>query len=330
MAWHRLTRVATLCIGLGVALLVGGRSAAQNEAFTDPANAGPDYAVQGEYAGKAGERKLGAQVVALGNGTYQLAFHQGGLPGDGWDGKARVRLAGKTAGDAVAFDAASEGWTAHLAEGRLSGQAPDGSKFTLPKVTRTSPTAGLKPPTGAVVLFDGTNTDAWNNGKLAEGGYLIAGTQTRQQFRDFTLHVEFRTPFKPLARGQSRGNSGLYIQNRYEVQILDSFGLDGVFNECGAMYRQKAPDLNMCYPPLAWQTYDIDFQSARWDAAGTRTQKALITVRHNGVAVHQSYELTGPTGGAARRPEAGEMGPISFQNHGNPVMLRNVWLLEKK
>jgi len=298
--------------------------------YTDPAKAGPEYLLQGEYVGKLGEGKLGAQVIALGAGAFQAAFHHGGLPGGGWDGKSRVRVDGKQAGEAVAFEGSSTGWTAHLAEGKLVGQTADGAKFALSRVERTSPTAGLKPPTGAVMLFDGSSAEAWVNGKMNADGLLEAGTRTKQEFRDFTLHVEFRTPFKPAGRGQSRGNSGLYLMNRYEVQILDSFGLDGAFNECGAIYRQKAPDVNMCFPPLAWQTYDIEFQAARWDAAGNRTSPAIITIRHNGVPVHRGYEITGPTGGAARRPEAGELGPISFQNHGNPVMLRNVWVLERK
>ncbi|MGV3722486.1 MAG: 3-keto-disaccharide hydrolase [Actinomycetota bacterium] len=324
-----------LRIAVGAGLICGlgwaGRpcAAPAPEAFTDPAKAGPEYALQGEFVGTLGEKKLGAQVIALGSGAFQAAFHHGGLPGAGWDGKARVRVDGKLVGEAVAFEGSSTGWSAHLTEGKLTGQTADGAKFALSRVERASPTAGLKPPPGAVVLFDGTNADAWVNGKMSADGLLEAGTRTRQEFQDFTLHVEFRTPFKPAGRGQSRGNSGLYLLYRYEVQILDSFGLDGVFNECGAIYRQKAPDVNMCLPPLAWQTYDIDFQAARWDAAGTRTRQAVITIRHNGVPVHQNYEITGPTGGAARRPEAGERGPISFQNHGNPVMLRNVWILEK-
>lgn len=331
-------RRVLLTMALGVGLVAGvlgqaGRSFAAAPAdmvYLDPAKAGSEFALQGEYLGQAGEKKLGAQVIALGNGTFQAVFLAGGLPGDGWDGKARVRVDGKLVGDGVVFESASSGWAGQIADGKLSGHDQSGAKFSLAKVERSSPTMGLKPPSDAQVLFDGKNADAWVNGKMDENGLLEAGTRTKQEFRDFTLHVEFRTPFKPTARGQNRGNSGLYLMNRYEVQILDSFGLDGVFNECGAMYRQKAPDVNMCLPPLAWQTYDIDFQAARWDSAGKKEKGAVITVRHNGVLVHKDYEITGPTGGAASRPEIGAAGPISFQNHGNPVMLRNVWIVEKK
>ena len=318
-------------IGLLVGAGLFGRwaGAAPEPVYTDPAQAGVEYALQGEYTGNAGDTSVGAQAIALGNGSFQAVFLPGGLPGAGWDGKTRIRVPGKMVGEAVTFEGSTAGWTAHLTEGKLTGQSADGKRFSLSKVFRTSPTMGLKPPPGALVLFDGSNADAWVNGKVSADGLLEAGTRTKREFRDFTLHVEFRTPFKPTGRGQNRGNSGLYLQNRYEVQILDSFGLDGAFNECGAIYRQKAPDVNMCFPPLAWQTYDIDFQAARWDEAGNRTQPAVITVRHNGVLVHQNYQITGPTGGAAQRPEIGGKGPISFQNHGNPVMLRNVWIIER-
>ncbi|MCC2669617.1 MAG: hypothetical protein K0Q72_2088 [Armatimonadetes bacterium] len=322
-------------LGVGIATGVVWSAAlpparAADAVYLDPEKAGPEYALQGEYVGKTGDKTLGAQVIALGNDTFQAVFLPGGLPGEGWDGKTRVRVDGKRVGDSVSFEASSTGWSGSLAEGKLAGQSKDGARFSLGKVSRSSTTMGLKPPSGALVLFDGSSADAWVNGKMDEHGLLEAGTRTKKDFHDFTLHVEFRTPFKPTARGQSRGNSGLYLLNRYEVQILDSFGLDGAFNECGAMYRQKPPDVNMCLPPLAWQTYDIDFQAARWDAAGTKQKNAVITIRHNGVVVHNNYEITGPTGGAARRPEVGDQGPISFQNHGNPVMLRNVWIVEKK
>jgi hypothetical protein len=298
-------------------------------AIMDPTQAGPDFAVQGEYSGTFGQEKWGAQVVALGNGTFQAVFLPGGLPGDGWDGKTRFRWEGKSEADYTLFNTREPGWVASLSRGEITGHDPGGKAFRLTKVQRQTPTAGLKAPEGAVVLFDGSGTDAWQGGQTTPEGYLVAGERTKKSFHDFTLHLEFRTPFKPLARGQSRGNSGVYLQGRYEIQILDSFGLEGAFNECGAIYRQRKPDLNMCFPPLSWQTYDIDFQAARYDDVGNKTRNAVITVRHNGVPVHDHVEITGPTGGAARRPEAGTPAPISLQNHGNPVVFRNIWIVEK-
>ena len=128
----------------------------------------------------------------------------------------------------------------------------------------------------------------------------------------------------PYARGQARANSGVYIQRRYEVQILDSFGLKGVHNECGGLYRQQEPDVNMCFPPLSWQTYDIEFTAAQWNAAGEKTANARLTVLHNGEPIHRNRELRNKTG--AGKPEGPEPLPIYLQDHGNPVQFRNVWL----
>jgi hypothetical protein len=110
------------------------------------------------------------------------------------------------------------------------------------------------------------------------------------------------------------------------VQILDSFGLEGAFNECGALYRQTPPDLNMAFPPLSWQTYDIWFTPPQFaDDGTTKTANARITVLHNGIPIHWHREITAKTGGG--RPEAAEALPIELQNHGNPVAFRNIWLV---
>ena len=148
-------------------------------------------------------------------------------------------------------------------------------------------------------------------------------------FRDFKLHLEFRLPFKPFDRGQGRGNSGLYMKGRYETQILDSFGLEGKNNECGGVYSISAPSVNMCLPPLVWQTYDIDFTEARYDDAGKKVENARMTVLLNGVKVHENLEL--PRGTTAHPVKEGpEPGPIYLQSHGNPVRFRNIWVLPSK
>jgi hypothetical protein len=153
--------------------------------------------------------------------------------------------------------------------------------------------------------------------------------KSKQSFGDAHLHVEFRTPFMPSARGQGRGNSGVYLQDRYECQVLDSFGLKGENNEAGGIYSVSKPLLNMCFPPLSWQTYDIDFESARFDENGTKTKNAVMTVRLNGVLVQDHVEVPRATAAAGRK-EGPEPGPIQLQNHGNPVFFRNIWIVEKK
>jgi hypothetical protein len=295
--------------------------------YLDADAAGPDFTVQGEYVGEtAGHDKLAAQVVAEGDGNFTAYFLAGGLPGDGWDGKAKVKAAARTADGKTTFE--GSGWKGEIADGKLTGTREDGAAFRLGQVVRVSPREGAKPPDGALVLFDGTNVNEWDKGMIVEGNLLRHGATTKRTFRDFTLHVEFRLPYKPKARGQERCNSGVYLQRRYEIQILDSFGLAGDKGECGAVYEQTAPTVNMCYPPLSWQTYDIDFRAARWGADGKKTADALVTVLHNGVKVHDKQDVPTKTGYGDK--EADTPGPINLQDHGNPVYFRNVWVLEKK
>jgi hypothetical protein len=270
------------------------------------------------------------RVVAEGDGTFSMRSLKGGLPGDGWDGVTEYKYAPKTAGGKTTFE--GEGVkTGMIGDGALTATLDDDSTCVLKRVVRRSPTEGAKPPAGAVVLFDGTSADAWDQGKVENGLLSVMvprGQTSKRQFGDCTLHVEFMTPFMPKARGQARGNSGVYLQGRYEVQVLDSFGLAGKNNECGGLYELSDPAVNMCYPPLQWQTYDIDFTAARYDAAGQKTSDARITVKHNGVVVQDDVALKRDTR-AAPVKEGPARGQINLQNHGNPVYYRNVWVVEK-
>lgn len=303
------------------------RAAEKGETYLDPKDAGPDYAAQGEYVGElsGGKGKLGVQVIALGDAKFTAVFLNGGLPGEGWDGKSRTEVEGKREGDKTSFNGAM---SATIEHGAMTGKTEAGDSFTLKRVERVSPDQGEKPPAGATVLFDGANADAWQNGKIDARHLLQAGTKTKQKYQDFSLHVEFLLPFKPFARDQERGNSGIYIQDRYEVQILDTFGHKPEFNGAGSTYRQTAPKINMCYPPLQWQTYDIDFTAAKFDASGKKTRNAVVTVKYNGVIVQDHTELTNKTG--AGQKEGPEPGPIQLQGHNNPVFYRNIWVVDKK
>jgi hypothetical protein len=151
--------------------------------------------------------------------------------------------------------------------------------------------------------------------------------RTNDEYNDYTMHIEFMLPYRPNARGQGRGNSGFYQVDHFEVQILDSFGLEGLNNECGGVYTKANPKVNMCLPPLTWQTYDVEFTNAV-SVAGKKIRNARMTVKHNGVVIHDDLEIKGKTGGARRDPE-GTPGVIKLQGHGNPMQFRNIWIQVK-
>ena len=163
---------------------------------------------------------------------------------------------------------------------------------------------------------------------MDERHLLQARTTSKKTFTDFTMHIEFLLPFKPLARGQERGNSGVYLLDRYECQVLDSFGLKGENNECGGFYQQAKPLVNMCYPPLTWQTYDFDVTAAKFDETGKKTKNTVVTVKHNGVVIHDKLELKKETPGGGMK-EVPQGGGIQLQWHDNPVFYRNIWVMPK-
>jgi hypothetical protein len=317
-----------LSLSLLVGLIVCTSACAADPAFTNPQEAGPDFAVQGEYVGEAGSDKWGAQVFALGDGKFSLVGYKGGLPGEGWRRGDETRKAeGERKDDVTTLQ--GDTFSVSIKGGVMTVKDDRGETVgELKKVERKSPTLGAQPPQGAKVLFDGTTADNFVNGKLAEEKLLAAsGAKSKLALRDHTLHIEFRTPFMPASRGQARGNSGVHVQGRYEVQVLDSFGLEGKNNECGGIYVIAEPIVNMCLPPLAWQTYDIEFTAAKYDDAGKKTANARMTVKHNGVVIHDNVDLKDGNPGADG--EGPTKNGLYLQDHGNPVAFRNIWVVEK-
>lgn len=306
------TRIVGL-IGLGLLMALSATAVSQEkkqpDVFTDPKEAGPDYQIQGEYVGTiAGKDKLGAEVVAKGGGNFQVGFVPGGLRGAGGDQAKIVPATAKTEGDKVTIASKDGKWTATIVSGKLTGKTAEGQDFVLEHVVRKSPTEGAKPPEGAIVLFDGTSADKWGGGKIVEGNLLFCGPNSKDKIPVGKIHVEFRSPFQPKAGGQGRGNSGVYLWGK-EIQVLDSFGLKADKGDCGAYYGEKIPDVNMCFPPLTWQTYDVEFKVGE---SGT----LLATVLHNGVKIHDNFDI---------KVKPGPGNPINLQNHGNPVVFRNIW-----
>ena len=304
-------------LSLLVSLALNAHGQSRPKVWIDPIDAAaehPDFLLQGEYQGSRNGERIGLQAADMEQGQFLVSVYRGGLPGDGWN---------KSAIDSRV-----------LSRGELKQSVKD-----LKRVERVSVTMGKKAPAGALNVFEGEPNELVS-GKI-ENGYLWAGSQTTKPVGSFQMHLEFRLPFKPGRRpsSQDRGNSGVYIFNNYECQVIDSFALDLIEDNCpfktesrnkqwcGSFYQFKTPDVSMVYPPLRWQTYDIDFTAPVFEA-GKKVKNARITVYHNGVLIHEDVELPKGTGAGGGRPEK-EKGTIHFQGHGNPVAFRNIWILEK-
>ena len=277
------------------------------------------------------------RIYPQGDGTYRAAIL--GLNGDA---KNRVELNGKMQDNALTLNGQDGdqklelkwdgGKTITLARGT------DKAKLqTLNKIMRTSPTLGQKPPAGAIVLLPyekGAKTvdlSAWTNDKWTarDDGSMQVGkgdNRTKQEFGDIKLHAEWLTPLLPDKRGQERGNSGIYLEDRYEVQVLDSFGLDSKDNDAGGLYKISKPSVNAGLPPGQWQTYDITFHAPRLKADGTQDKPARVTVVLNGTTIQDDVELPHPTGSSAAMKLATKA-PLRLQDHGWPVRFRNLWVL---
>ena len=250
-------------------------------------------------------------------------------------------LQGVLEGETITFS--GDGWAGELSEGHLKAKKGE-EAFDLQHINRVPPSLGAKPPVGAIVLFDGTNMDAW--AKMKEKDWLTEDGPSRWQligggvmesvpmagnlishkwFGDAKIHVEFRN-----IGGTT--NSGVYIQDRYEANINEVYGrLDG--NPCAGFDNctpaETNPGIRCSRPPLEWQTMDIDFKAPRFNAKGERIAAPRVTLLFNGTVLYNDRELGPVTLNAARLGEA-PTGPIQLQEHGMPVQFRNIWVVEGK
>jgi hypothetical protein len=288
---------------------------------------------------------LVARVVGLGDDIYEIQILEE------FDKRAAylVQTYATWKYEKLAFD--DHGFKGEITASTFKGTKTNGelvTPFELKRLHRTSPTAGLEPPLSAVVLFDGKNMDAWQHDKgekvtwTVKNGFVEilpkkenndkgGSITTRQSFGDVKVHLEFKLPYEPEGREQHRGNSGFFVPGGYEVQILDSYGLGGMWNECGALYKQSPPQVNMCWAPGVWQTFDVEFKRMRMDVEGNKVDDAVISVWHNGKLVQHQVAFKGTTSNSQagrKQPESGTRGSLSLQDHSHKIQFRNIWALD--
>ncbi len=226
---------------------------------------------------------------------------------------------------------------AFVANGQITD--PKATEVWEPEPRVVTPGQNLAPPSDAIVLFDGSDASAWRHRdgsdikwKIEDGAMTVVGGTgsifTREDFGDVQLHIEWRSPRVVEGEDQGRGNSGVFLQNMYEVQVLDSYNNRTYSNgQAGSIYKQYMPLVNACRPPGEWQTYDIIYKAPHFNTDGIKVAPGYLTVIHNGVLIQNHVEIKGTTPyiGLPKNPAHGD-GPIQLQDHGNPVSYRNIWL----
>ncbi|MHC4084526.1 MAG: 3-keto-disaccharide hydrolase [Planctomycetota bacterium] len=294
-------------------------------------------AFMGEYEGtfypdKKFKMNATADVVAEGDGNYRIVI-DAKSDNPAQEG-AFIEIYGKKAGSEVTIKDRAGGyeWKGEIKDGKLNVRGHYGLHFELKKIESKSPRAGAEPPPNAVILLPykaGKKPDmsGWTNQQwkaLDNGSMQIVkgkgSNRTRQQFSDIKqLHVEFKLPLEPKGRGQGRANSGVYLLDAYEVQVLDSFGIVHTSGDCGGLYNVARAKVNACLPPGTWQTYDISFRAARLDGRKV-IEQPRITVWHNGEKIHGDVPIP--------KKRHRTKGPIQLQDHKHDIEFRNIWLVE--
>jgi hypothetical protein len=356
----------------------------RNMVWTDPATAAAhnrSFGIQGEYLGVGQDgMRYGVQVRAtdrleysrstgawfinqqLVGALYQAsgkAPEDSGLPGLGREKDTKFVCAmgggwhrtGTPRGDEVLigmdegpYFGKTQGKNVELYDS--TDERGDEPIAILSRIERKSPALDAKPPERAIVLFDGGSTDAWINGRVENG--LLSGNdiKTKQTFRDYQLHLEFRTPYILACRQEDRPqkssltqtqtSGGVFHQGRYETLIRDSFCRPSIHEVAGSSMidaccaiNRIAPRVDVCLPSLVWQTYDADFTAARFDGAGKLTQPARITSRLNGVIVHNNQELSKTSPNAPIQEITSDPRPLYVRNKDYPVYYRNIWIVPK-
>lgn len=294
--------------------------------------------------------QLSAQVISIDEQRYHVKFMQD------LERRAHLYHEGEASvrGRTIRYD--NDGWEFVIDADGMRGSAPWGdgrARFELKRVMLESPTMGIQPPENAVVLFDGSSLDEWqhadgraNTWHLWDDGVMeinpsrenedadppIGGAIfTKRKFKDVRAHLEFRYPVEPGKQGQGRGNSGFFFQGPYEVQILNSYGLQGLWNECGALYKLMPPQVNAARPPMQWQTYDVIYRAPVYDEGGNLLENPRITVWLNGVLIHNDVEIVFATShtqaGRDVKPPL-QPAPLQLQDHSNRIQFRNIWVEE--
>ena len=223
----------------------------------------------------------------------------------------------------------------------FSQKEPKATEVWSPESRVVTPAKNNAPPSDAIVLFDGKNLGEWTSMNNAKAEWKVAddcmtvvkgkgNIKTKKEFGDIQLHIEWRTPAVVEGKGQGRGNSGVFLQERYEVQVLDNYKNKTYSNgQAGSVYKQHIPLVNACKGPGEWQTYDIIYTAPKFNKDGIKVSSAFLTVIHNGVLVQNHVEVKGTTVNVGQPKNiAHGKASIILQDHSNPVSYRNIWVRE--